>query len=63
MTDFTLDGFVAKLAELVTGMQAAEHAALERAARLVQAGAKAEIAHLGDMGRAGQQHRVHSDGP
>ena len=47
MRDFTLEGFVAKLAELTVAVHDAEHAALGRAARVVEAEAKAEIAHLG----------------
>ncbi len=50
MTDFAIEGFVAKLAGLAISVHEAEHAALERAARVVEVEAQAEIAHLGGTG-------------
>lgn len=63
MTDFTIEAFVGKLAELAIAMHEAEHAALERAARVVEAEATAEIAHLGGTGdlRDSIEHTVLGD--
>ncbi len=60
MREFTVEGFVAKLAELTVVVHEAEHAALQRAARVVEAEAKAEIAHLGGTSdlRDSIQHTV-----
>jgi HK97 gp10 family phage protein len=49
MREFTLDGFVAHLAGLAVELEEKQHHALEKAARIVEKEAKAEIGHYQDQ--------------